>query len=197
MTLWLTIRLVLLNTFLSQGKIRYLGISEVSAATLRRAHAIHPITALQIEYSPFALEIESPKVNLLNTCRELGIAVVAYSPIGRGVLTGQIQSFEDLPEKDLRRTFPKYSPENFPKIMKLVEGLKHVAKRHDATPAQVAIAWVLAQGLDIIPIPGTRSAQRMEENSWAALLQLSDKEVQDVRELIKENEVQGDRYPAT
>ena len=189
--------MILLIVFLSEGKIRYLGISEVSAATLRRAHAVHPITALQIEYSPFALEIESPKVDLLNTCRELGIAVVAYSPIGRGILTGQIQSFEDLPETDLRRIFPKYSPENFPKIKKLVEGLKAVAKTHNVTPAQDAIAWVLAQGPDIVPIPGTRSAQRMEENNLAALLELSNKEVQDIRELIQENEILGDRYPAT
>jgi aryl-alcohol dehydrogenase-like predicted oxidoreductase len=133
----------------------------------------------------------------LNTCRELGIAVVAYSPIGRGILTGQIQSFEDLPETDLRRIFPKYSPENFPKIMKLVEGLKAVAKTHDVTPAQVALAWVLAQGPDIIPIPGTRSAQKMEEKNRAALLQLSDEEVRGIRELIQENEILSDRYPAT
>ncbi|KAJ5370368.1 uncharacterized protein N7496_006460 [Penicillium cataractarum] len=181
----------------NEGKIRHLGISEVSAATLHRAHAIHPITALQIEYSPFALDIESPKIDVLNTCRELGIAVVAYSPIGRGILTGQIQSYEDLPKTDLRHNLPKYSPENFPKILNLLDGLKDVAKTHDATPAQVAIAWLLAQGPDIIPIPGTRSANRMEENNRSSLLQLSDKEVQDIRELIQENEVHGDRYLPT
>ncbi|KAJ5687648.1 hypothetical protein N7536_010267 [Penicillium majusculum] len=180
----------------NQGKIRYLGLSEVSEATLRRAHAVHPITAYQVEYSAFALDIESPKVNLLKTCRELGIAVVAYSPVGRGILTGQFQSPADFPEGDFRHIIPKYSEENFPKILKLVEGLKSVAHVHGSTTAQVAIAWLLAQGPDIFPIPGTRSTERVDENTKSALLQLTDKEVQDLRDLVEQTEIVGARYPA-
>lgn len=179
-----------------EGKIRYLGLSEVSAATLRRAHVVHPIAALQIEYSPFALDIESPQTEILKTCRELGIAVIAYSPIGRGLLSGQFQKFEDFPEGDWRRILPKYQPEHFPKILELVEGLKEVAQAHGATPAQVTIAWLLAQGPDIIPIPGTRSPQRMDENTNSALLKLSDEEVQKIRALVERTKVEGDRYAA-
>ncbi|KAJ5950767.1 Aldo/keto reductase subgroup [Penicillium vulpinum] len=179
----------------NQGKIRYLGLSEVSAATLRRAHAVHPITAYQVEYSAFALDIESPTVNILKTCRELGIAVVAYSPIGRGILTGEIQSSADIPEGDFRSMAPKYSEQNFPKILELVNGLKVVAQAHQTTPAQVAIAWLLAQGPDIFPIPGTRSPKRVDENTAAALLELTDKEVQDIRDLVERTEIPGDRYP--
>ncbi|KAJ5158522.1 Aldo/keto reductase [Penicillium coprophilum] len=180
----------------NQGKIRYLGLSEVSAATLRRAHAVHPITAYQVEYSAFALDIESPTVDLLNTCRELGIAVVAYSPVGRGVLTGEIQSSADIPEGDFRRMVPKFSEENFPKILELVSGLKAVAQAHAKTPAQVAIAWLLAQGSDIFPIPGTRSPKRVDENTASALLELTEKEVQDIRDLVERTEIVGARYPA-
>ncbi|KAJ5631630.1 uncharacterized protein N7484_011730 [Penicillium longicatenatum] len=176
----------------NEGKIRYLGLSEVSAATLRRAYAVHPIDALQMEYSPFALDIE--KCDLLQTCRELGITVVAYSPIGRGLLTGQIKKYEDFPEDDWRRHLPKYAPENFPKIMELVQGLQKVAEAHGSTPSQVSIAWLLAQGPDIIPIPGTRSTQRIDENTNSALLQLTDEEVKDIRDLIERTEVQGARY---
>ncbi|KXG48908.1 Aldo/keto reductase subgroup [Penicillium griseofulvum] len=180
----------------NQGKIRYLGLSEVSEATLRRAHAVHPITAYQVEYSAFTLDIESPAVNLLKTCRELGIAIVAYSPVGRGILTGEIQSLADIPEGDFRRMIPKYSEDNFPKILELANGLKSVAKAHESTPAQVAIAWLLAQGPDIFPIPGTRSIKRVDENTAAALLELTDKEVQDIRDLVERTEIVGTRYPA-
>lgn len=179
----------------SQGKIRYLGISEVTASTLRRAHAVHPISALQIEYSPFALDIESPQLDVLRTCRELGISVVAYSPIGRGLLTGQIQSFADIPEDDFRRMLPKYLPENFPKIVELVQGLEKVAQAHRATPGQVAIAWLLAQGPEIIPIPGTKSTRRMDENVASALVQLSEQEMGEIRELVERTEIVGARYP--
>ncbi|KAJ5580685.1 aldo/keto reductase [Penicillium hetheringtonii] len=179
----------------NQGKIRYIGLSEVSAATLRRAHAVHPISALQVEYSPFALDIESPNSDVLDTCRELGIAIVAYSPIGRGILTGQIKSMSDLAEDDFRRYLPKYSEEHFPKIQELVEGLKDVAKAHNCSSTQVSIAWLLAQGSDIIPIPGTRTTARMDENNASAQIQLSSEEVQKIRELIKRTEVPGSRYP--
>jgi aryl-alcohol dehydrogenase-like predicted oxidoreductase len=178
----------------SQGKIRYLGLSEVSAATLRRAHAVYPISAFQIEYSAFATDIEWPTIDLLNTCRELGIAVVAYSPIGRGVLSGQIKSFDDLPENDFRRGLPKYAPENFPNIVRLADGFNKVAQAHGRTSAQVAIAWLLAQGLDIIPIPGTRSTARMDENNAAVLIKLTEHEVQELRELVNRTEIPGQRY---
>ncbi|CRG86629.1 hypothetical protein PISL3812_03639 [Talaromyces islandicus] len=179
-----------------QGKIRHLGLSEVSASTLRRAHAVHPIAALQMEYSLFTLDIESSTSEVLKTCRELGVTVVAYSPIGRGVLTGQFQSHADIPQTDLRRMLPKYSEENFPKILELVEALKDVASVHGSTPAQVALAWLLAQGQDIIPIPGTKSTARMNENAASARLQLSEEEVQKIRTLTERTEIKGSRYSA-
>lgn len=149
-----------------------------------------------MEYSAFALDVESPSVNLLKTCRELGIAVVAYSPVGRGILTGEINSPADFPEGDFRRMAPKYSEENFPKILELVEGLKSVAQAHGITPSQVAIAWLLAQGPDIFPIPGTRSTKRVDENTKSARVELTDKEVQDIRDLVERTEISGARYPA-
>jgi aryl-alcohol dehydrogenase-like predicted oxidoreductase len=180
----------------NEGKIKYIGLSECSAATLRRAHAVHPISAYQVEYSPFALDIEGKTTDVLNTCRELGVAVIAYSPIGRGILSGQIQSPADFSEGDFRLMLPKYSEENFPKILELVEGLKGIADAHDSTTAQVALAWVQAQGSDIIPIPGTKSTARMDENAASSQLKLSEKELQQIRELVKRTEVIGDRYPA-
>ncbi|KAJ6161016.1 NADP-dependent oxidoreductase domain-containing protein [Penicillium chermesinum] len=173
----------------NEGKIRYLGISEVSAATLRRAHAVHPITALQIEYSPFATDIESPKVDLLNTCRELGIGIVAYSPIGRGLLAGKFKSAADIPDNDFRKKLPKYSAGNFPKILELVRGFEDVANAHQTTPAKVSLAWVLAQGPDIIPIPGTTSVQRMDENASASSLILTDDEIRTLRILVDKSTV--------
>ncbi|CAG8046932.1 unnamed protein product [Penicillium olsonii] len=178
----------------NQGKIKHLGLSECSAATLRRAHAVHPIAAYQVEYSPFAPEIETSAI--LETCRELGIAVIAYSPIGRGILTGQIQSFADLPATDFRRMLPKYAEENFPKIRELVQGLKQIAERHDSTAAQVAIAWVLAQGSDIIPIPGTKSVRTLEENARAVDLRLTGADLDEIRALIDCTDIPGLRYPA-
>lgn len=167
----------------------------MSVATLRRAHAIHPISALQMEYSLFTMDIESSASEILKTCRELGITIVAFCPIGRGILTGQFQSHADIPEGDLRRMLPKYSEENFPSILRLVQGLKDVGNVHGSTPAQVALAWLLAQGLEIVPIPGTKSANRMDENAAAALLQLSNEEVQTIRTLVERTEIKGTRYP--
>ncbi|RFU34188.1 hypothetical protein B7463_g2174, partial [Scytalidium lignicola] len=180
----------------NQGKIRYLGLSEVSASTLRRAHAVHPIAALQMEYNLLTLDIESSTSEILKTCRELGVTIVAFCPIGRGVLTGQFQSHADIPEGDLRRKLPKYSEENFPKILELVQALKDVANIHGSTQAQVALAWLLAQGPDIIPIPGTKSTAKMDENAASALLQLSDQEVQEIRTLAERMEIEGTRYSA-
>lgn len=137
------------------GKVKYLGLSECSAATLRRAHAVHPIHAVQVEYSPFTLDIEDPKIAVLQTARELGIAVVAYSPLGRGLLTGAYKSPDDFDEGDFRRRVERYNHQNFPKILKLVDGLKAIGEKHGATAGQVSLAWLLAQGDDIIPIPGT------------------------------------------
>jgi len=179
----------------SQGKIRYLGLSEVSGSTIRRAHAVHPISAVQVEYNLCCLDIESPQFAVLETCRELGIAVIAYSPVGRGLLTGQIKSFDDLPERDFRRLRPRYSRENFPKILKLVAAIDAIAKTHGCTPAQVCLAWLLAQGEEVIPIPGTRTAQRMEENTAAADIKLTPDEVKQLRATAEACELTGDRYP--
>ncbi|KAJ5707327.1 hypothetical protein N7488_007128 [Penicillium malachiteum] len=177
----------------NEGKIRYLGLSGVSADTLRRAHVVHPITALQMEYSLFNLDIES---GILETCRELGITIVAYCPIGRGILTGQFKSLADIPENDHRRTPPKFSEDNFPKLMEIVRKLEKIAAVREVTPAQVALAWLLAQGPDIIPIPGTKSTDKMDENLASSLLTLSDDELQDIRYLVERTEIQGTQYSA-
>jgi len=172
-----------------------LGLSEVSASTLRRACAVHHIAALQVEYSPFCLDIESPTTDLLRTCRELGVAVVAYSPVGRGFLTGQIKSVFDLPENDFRRVTPKYAPENFPKIMALTAQFEKIAKERGKTSAQICIAWLLAQGDDIIPIPGTRTIKYLDDNTNAAKIELTAEEVKELREAAENAEIHGDRYP--
>lgn len=149
-----------------------------------------------MEYSLFTLDIESSSSEILKTCRELGVTIVAYCPVGRGILTGQFQSHADIPEGDLRRMLPKYSEQNFPKILDLVQGLQNVANAKGCTPAQVALAWLLAQGPEIIPIPSTKSNARMDENTASALLQLSDQEVQDIRTLAERMSLEGTRYPA-
>lgn len=149
-----------------------------------------------MEYSLFTLDIESSTSKIVKTCRELGVTIVAYSPIGRGVLTGQFQSYADIPKGDLRCLLPKFSEENFPYILELVQGLKDVAGAHGSTPAQVALAWLLAQGQDIIPIPGTKLTAKMDENAASALLQLSDQDVQGIRALVERTKIQGTRYPA-
>ncbi|KAL0957972.1 hypothetical protein HGRIS_000149 [Hohenbuehelia grisea] len=178
------------------GKVKYLGLSECSAATLRRAHAVHPISALQVEYSPFTLDIESDSIGLLKTARELGITIIAYSPLGRGFLTGQIRSPDDLEEGDFRRMIPRYSKENFPNILKITEGLKAIGERHGATSGQVALGWLLAQGPDVIPIPGTRRIKYLHENVDAIKVKLSEAEVAEVRAIAEKADAgQGDRYP--
>jgi aryl-alcohol dehydrogenase-like predicted oxidoreductase len=135
------------------GKIGAIGLSEISAKTLRRAYKVHPIAALQIEYSPFALDIESPQIDLLSTCRELGVTVIAYSPLGRGFLTGQIKSPDDFEDNDFRKHAPRFSKENFPLNLKLVDSLDSLAKKKGCKTGQLALAWLLEQGEDIIPIP--------------------------------------------
>jgi hypothetical protein len=136
------------------GKVRYLGLCECSAATLRRAHAIHPISAVQVEYSPFSLDIEHQDINLLATCRELGVAIIAYSPLGRGLLTGTLRKYEDIEEGDVRKTLPRFFKENFYKNIELVNKLEGLAKGKGVSSSQLVIAWVMAQGPDIFPIPG-------------------------------------------
>lgn len=164
----------------------------MSAKTLRRACKIHQIAAVQLEYSPFTLECES---EILPVARDLGVATVAYSPIGRGFLTGQIKSLDDLPEMGFHRNTPKYSEQNFPKIMELVSKFEEVAKAHDKSPAQICLAWLLAQGDDVIPIPGTRGAKYLNENTSAANIKLSDEEITGVREAADATVLPGTRYP--
>ncbi|KAF7978875.1 hypothetical protein HWV62_44363 [Athelia sp. TMB] len=180
------------------GKIKYLGLSECSAATLRRAYAIHPIAAVQVEYSAFTLDIEDPKIGLLKAARELGVAVVAYAPLGRGLITGQYKSPDDFEENDFRRTINRYSHENFPNILKLADGLKKIGEKHNATAGQVALAWLLAQGEDVIPIPGTTKIKYLEENVAAINVHLTPEDLQEVRDVAnKADAAQGDRYPAS
>jgi len=170
------------------GKVRYLGLSEVGPETLRRANAVHPIAALQSEYSLWERGIEA---EVLPTLRELGIGLVPYSPLGRGFLTGAVK-VENLDEDDFRRTNPRFSPENAAKNEQLVDVVKRVAARHSATPAQVALAWVLAQGQDVVPIPGTKRVTYLEDNVGAVDVRLDD---DDLRELgLLEATVAGERY---
>ncbi|PPQ82541.1 hypothetical protein CVT25_007150 [Psilocybe cyanescens] len=188
--------------FVKAGKIKHIGLSECSAATLRRAHAVHPISAVQVEYSPFALDIEGEKNGLLKACRELGVTVVAYSPLGRGVLTGAYVSSTstnyDFHPEDVRRRFPKYSKENFPNILNLVKDLEEIAKKHNVTSGQVTLAWILAQGDDIIPIPGTKSVKYLKENYNSAKVNLTVDEINAIRASAQRLESVGGglpRYP--
>ncbi|KAK2459928.1 hypothetical protein APHAL10511_008057 [Amanita phalloides] len=179
-----------------EGKVKYLGLSEVSASTLRRAHAIHPIAAVQVEYSPFTLDIEDEKVGLLKACRELGVTVVAYAPLGRGLLTGQVRSPDDFEETDFRRMLPRYSKENFPNILKVADEIKGIGERHNATSGQVSLAWILAQGEDFIPIPGTKKIKYLKENIASAQVELTAEEVKEVREITNSVDTSSDlRYP--
>ncbi|CAF3695497.1 unnamed protein product [Rotaria sp. Silwood1] len=184
-----------LKELVQAGKIKYIGLSECSSNTLRRAHAIHPISAVQIEYSPFSLEIEHEDIGLLKTCRELGVAIVCYSPLGRGLLTGQIKSPDDLEQNDFRRRLPRFSKENFDKNLQLVDTLTSLAKKKGCTTGQLTLAWVLAQGDDFIPIPGTTKIKNLEENVAAAQIQLSKDEVNEIRQACMKADIAGERYP--
>lgn len=179
-----------------EGKVRYLGLSECSAATLRRAHAVHPIAAYQVEYSPFTLDIEEDKVGLFKTCQELGIAIVAYSPLGRGLLTGQYKSPDDFAEDDFRRLVPRYSKENFPNILKIADGLRRIGEKYGATAGQVALAWLLAQADNVIPIPGTTKEKYLKENLGALNIKLTPEDVDEVRKVAQAADAaRGSRYP--
>ena len=179
-----------------EGKVTYLGLSECSARTLRRAHAVHPITVVQLEYSPFALEIESEQTDLLRTARELGVKIVAYSPLGRGFLTNTIKSRSDIDESDSRWNHPRFSEEHFPENLKLVKTLSGIAERKGVTSSQLVLAWVSAQGKDFIPIPGTKKVKYLEENAGASEVDLSEAEEKEIRgEIEKVGGGKGERYP--
>jgi aryl-alcohol dehydrogenase-like predicted oxidoreductase len=173
------------------GKVKYLGLSEAAPETIRRAHAVHPITALQTEYSVFARD---PEAEILPTCRELGIGFVAYSPLGRGFLSGRFDSPEELAEDDFRRTQPRFQGENLEANARIVAKLREIAAEKEITPAQLALAWVLAQGDDIVPIPGTKRRSYLEENAAAADVELTDDDLSRINEELPE--VSGDRYEA-
>ena len=175
-----------------EGKVRHLGLSEAGADTLRRAFKVHPITALQSEYS---LWTRDPENGILETCRELGIGFVAYSPLGRGFLTGQFKKYEDLPEGDYRRSSPRFQGENFQKNLELVDRVSELAREKGCTSSQLALAWVLAQRVDIVPIPGTKRRKYLEDNIGAANIKLTPADLQRIEQAFPAHEVQGPRYP--
>jgi aryl-alcohol dehydrogenase-like predicted oxidoreductase len=175
------------------GKVRYLGLSEAAPATIRRAHRVHPIAAVQSEYS---LLYRSEAEEALRTCRELGISYVAYSPLGRGFLTGQIQKLADIPEGDRRRDHPRFQDGNFGHNVELVHRIEALARDKGCTPAQLVLAWLLAQGPDVLPIPGTKRKDRLEENLGALAVRLSPAEVARISEAVPAGASAGTRYPA-
>ena len=174
------------------GKVRHLGLSEAAPATIRRAHKVHPITALQTEYSLWSRD---PEDEILPTVRELGIGFVAYSPIGRGFLSGRWRSIDDLDPDDWRRKNPRFQGENFQRNLDLVEKIEEIAREKGVTPAQLAIAWVLAQGDDIVPIPGSKSRKHLEENVAAVEIELTAAELRRIDEVAPKGVAVGDRYP--
>ncbi len=174
------------------GKVRYLGLSEAAPATIRRAHQVHPITALQTEYS---LWTRDPEDEIFATIRELGISFVAYSPLGRGFLTGRFQQFEDLPQNDTRRHSPRFQGENFGKNLELVAKIREIAAEKNVKPSQLALAWVLAQGKDIVAIPGTTRRDHLQENLGALRITLSARELKQINDAAPKGAAAGLRYP--
>lgn len=175
------------------GKIRHIGLSEAGPATIRRAHAVHPIAALQTEYS---LWTRDPEDEVLSTCRALGIAFVAYSPLGRGFLTGRFTSIDDLPADDARRNHPRFQGENFTKNLDLVRRVQALASAKGCSPAQLALAWLLAQGPDVIPIPGSKHRTRLEENVASVEIRLAPDDLAALEAAAPKNVAAGTRYPA-
>jgi aryl-alcohol dehydrogenase-like predicted oxidoreductase len=173
------------------GKVRHLGLSEASAATIRRAHAVHPIAALQTEYSLWTRDVED---EILPACRELGIGFVAYSPLGRGFLTGRFRKLEDLPEDDWRRNMPRFQGENFARNLELVDRIRELAQEKGCTPAQLAIAWVLAKGEDVVPIPGVKTRERLEENAASVNVKLSPEDIRRIESVAVKGVAVGERY---
>jgi aryl-alcohol dehydrogenase-like predicted oxidoreductase len=180
-----------MSRLVEEGKVRYLGLSEAAPATIERANRVHPITALQTEYS---LWTRDPEAEVLPLCRRLGIAFVAYSPLGRGFLTGAIKSPEDFDQDDYRRSNPRFQGENFRRNLELVEKVKEFAAQASATPGQLALAWVLAQGEDILPIPGTKRRKYIEENAAAVDLTLAPDVLRDLQEAFPPDVAAGERY---
>jgi aryl-alcohol dehydrogenase-like predicted oxidoreductase len=175
-----------------EGKVRFLGLSEAAPQTIRRAHAVHPITALQTEYS---LWTRDPEKEILPTCRELGIGFVAYSPLGRGFLTGRIKNSEDLEKEDRRRSFPRFQDENLRRNLELVRRVEEIAAEKGCRPSQLALAWLLAQGEDMVPIPGTKRRKYLEENIGALEIELTAEDLARIQAAIPPEAVVGTRYP--
>ena len=176
-----------------EGKVRHLGLSEAAPGTIRRAHAVHPIAALQTEYSLWTRDVEENGV--LETLRELGVGFVAYSPLGRGFLTGSFRRFDDLAEGDYRRSSPRFQGENFQRNLDLVERVEEIAGEKGITPAQLALAWVLSRGEDVVPIPGTKHVKYLEENAAAAAVELTTDELARIEAAFPAGAAAGERYP--
>lgn len=176
-----------------EGKVRYLGLSEAGVQTIRKANAVHPISALQTEYSLWSRD---PEDELIPLCRELGIGFVPYSPLGRGFLTGSFKKFEDLPEDDFRRMNPRFQGDNFIKNLELVKKIEEMAAEKGCTSSQLALAWVMAQGLDIVPIPGTKRRKYLEENVDACVVMLSKTDLEHIESIAPVGITAGERYPA-
>ncbi|WP_127531646.1 aldo/keto reductase [Paenibacillus kobensis] len=181
-----------MSELVSEGKVRYIGLSEAAATTIRRAHAVHRISALQTEYSLWSRDVED---EILPVCRELGIGFVPYSPLGRGFLTGQIQKFEDLAEDDYRRFSPRFQGDNFIKNLELVRRVEEIAAEKGVMPSQLALAWLLAQGNDIVPIPGTKRREYLEENIGALAIELTKEDLARIDEAAPKGAAFGTRYP--
>ncbi|RIA84188.1 aldo/keto reductase [Glomus cerebriforme] len=181
-----------LAELVKEGKVKYIGLSECSAETLRRAYKVHPIAAVQMEYSPWTLDIETN--GIMEACRELGVTIVAYSPLGRGFLTGKYKSIDDFEPSDFRRTIPRFQGENFAKNLEIVYKFNEIANKKGVTPGQLCLAWVLAQGNNIVAIPGTRRIKYLEENYEAAKIHLSSDELSEIRNIIDSMEIIGARY---
>jgi aryl-alcohol dehydrogenase-like predicted oxidoreductase len=181
-----------MTRLVEQGKIRHIGLSEAGIATIRRAHKVHPITALETEYSLWSRD---PEDGILDACRELGIGFVPYSPLGRGFLTGRIKSFDDLAPEDYRRNSPRFQGKNFKKNLEMVKRIEKMASEKGCTPAQLALAWVLAQGEDIVPIPGTKRRKYLEENVAALDVDLTAQDLKSIDELAPKGATAGMRYP--
>jgi aryl-alcohol dehydrogenase-like predicted oxidoreductase len=181
-----------MKRLVERGKVRFLALSEAGAATVRRAHKVHPLVALETEYSLWSRDVEK---DILTACRELGIGFMAYSPLGRGFLTATIKSLDALSPKDRRRDHPRFNPDNLKRNVELLRPLESVARAHEVTPAQVALAWVLAQGEDLVPIPGTKRRSYLEQNAAAADIRLSAAEIVQLSQAFPAGVASGTRYP--
>jgi aryl-alcohol dehydrogenase-like predicted oxidoreductase len=183
-----------MKELVEQGKVKYLGLSEVSSSTLRRAHAVHPIAAVQVEYNPWTLDIEGPSgTDLLATCIELDVSVFAYAPLGRGILTGQYRSVNDFEEGDVRRTLARYQGDNFAKNLVVVDKCNELAQRKGCTTSQLVLSWLVAQQKNVFVIPGTKRIKYLEQNVGASSVELSEQEKQELRKLVQEAELEGGR----